>query len=205
MSSFFFGSSSTTTTTLNNNEEIIKVLESNNIGEIKKKITIVNINNVLNKRNWFSLHYAIIYNLDKEIIKYLMSIIILKTSEEKELDLFALKHDNINYFDCVKEKNNLVINEKKVLEIKNLNLSDTVSYLNNTIKQHTINIKNIKEEKYKINEELIKLKENRILLNQDIIKSKKENEELKNENTKLKRKVIETENAFGNLLKKKKK
>ena len=204
MSSFFFNSSSTTTT-INNNAELIKVLESNNISEIKKKITIVNANNVLNKRNWFSLHYAIIYNLDKEIIKYLMSITILKTSEEKELDLFALKHDNINYFDCIKEKNNSIINETKVLETKNLNLTDTVNYLNDTIKQHTTNIKNLKEEKNKINEELIKLKENKIILNQDIIKSKKENEELKNENAKLKRKVIEGETAFSNLLKKQKK
>ena len=186
------------TTTIHTSVELIIInsLDSNDLEKIKKNITLTNANKVIIRRNkWVPLHYAIVFNLDKSIIQYLYSITNFNTKdiEENGMDVFAMKHNNINYFDCVCDYNKQLIDRNREVNIKNEKLLEHNLFLEKTINIHVKTINEYKESKKKYTDHITMLEnKNELLENTNNI--------LLADNHKLKRKVDETDLAFTNLL-----
>jgi len=186
-----------TTTTQTNNSSILEAIGNNNIKKVKETVNRNNANNIVNKRlNWTSLHYALSQNADKEILEYLIGITNenLKDIKCNDFKTFSFNHNNTIYVDIYENKFNKKQYDCEVKDKKIDDLNEKINYLNNTNDTLSTNIRNLKKDNDKLqNEQNI----NNLLV--------KENNDLKNNNQKLKRKINESEKAFDNLLKKSKK
>jgi len=185
----------TSTSTLEtNNTSILEAIDTNDLKKVKNVININNANNIINKRlNWCALHYSLTQNVDKEIIKYLITITNenLKDIKGNDFKTFSFYHNNTIYVDIIEDRYNLKQYDCDVKDKKINDLNEKINYLNNTNDTLTTNIRNFR----KVNDKL----KNDIIINDILIK---ENNDLKDNNKKLKRKLDESDKAFDNLLKK---
>lgn len=169
-------------------DKIILTIFNKNITDLKKLIKKENVNIVLNKSGYTSLHFAVLQD-DKNIIKYLLDCgadPTIKHNQNQNCIDFALDQNKIYLYEYLNNNKNIEI--EKIITKKN----------------NEINILNDKNEKLNFDVVVLRdenkfLKKTRDDVDDKIFTLSKELDDTKKESLKRKRTCDESEKAFENL------